>query len=288
MTAPVTGTEGARPAWRGSSPAPTGGDRDRPARRGMPPPIRGLRAAFVFLTRIPVGGFPYSSEDWKWAVAHAPVVGAAVGLAAAAVDRALAPAGEFPAAVLAIGTTMLLTGAFHEDGLADTSDALGGASDRERVFAILKDSRIGTFGAAALVISVVARAALVAELGGHAAVALVLSGAVARVVPVWLMAALPYVTDEQSAKSRAVLRGGAVQVLVATLWGALAIGLATIRHEVGLGRASVLVAVMAGIGALTGWRYRRRVGGITGDFLGATEQIAEIAALVVLAYGTIA
>src|SRR5262245_5739617 len=119
-----------------------------PVRGSLPPPIRGVRAAFVFLTRIPVGGFPYRADDWKWAAAHAPLVGMVVGALTDVVDRLLAPAGETAAAVLAVGFSMLLTGAFHEDGLADTSDALGGSHDRAKVFAILKDNRIGTFGGA--------------------------------------------------------------------------------------------------------------------------------------------
>jgi len=269
MTAPAT-DEVARPPAR--------------VRRGLPPPLRGIRAAFVFLTRIPVGGFPYAADDWKWAAAHAPLVGAVVGFLTGIVDRALAPVGELPAAFLAIGASLLLTGAFHEDGLADTSDALGGGSDRARVFAILKDSRIGTFGAAALVVSIGARAALVAELGPRAVVALVLAGSVSRVVPIWLMVALPYVTDDATSKSRSVLRGGRLQAAVATAWGGLALGAAVFHGDVEPERAILLVATTVLVGAVTAWRYRRRLGGITGDFLGATEQLSEIATLAALAY----
>ena len=86
---------------------------------------------------------------------------------------------------------MLLTGAFHEDGLADTSDALGGAYDREKIFVILKDSRIGAFGACALVVSIAGRAALLAHLGEGGAWALPLVGAAARVGPVWQIATMP-------------------------------------------------------------------------------------------------
>lgn len=246
--------------------------------------VRGIRAAFVFLTRIPVGGFPYRADDWKWAAAHAPVVGATVGLLTGIADRALAPVGELPAAIIAVGVSMLLTGAFHEDGLADTSDALGGGTDPARVFAILKDSRIGTFGAAAVVVSVAARAALVAELGSRALVALVVVGAVARVAPVWLMALLPYVTDDATSKSRAVLRAGRSEAFVATAWAAVGLGAAASHGDIEAERAVLLVATMVLVGAVTGFRYRRRVGGITGDFLGATEQLGEIAALAVWAY----
>lgn len=255
------------------------------SRRFLPAPLRGIRAAFVFLTRIPVGGFPYRAEDWKWAAAHAPVVGAIVGALTGVVDRALAPAGETAAAVLAIGVSMLLTGAFHEDGLADTSDALGGAYDRDKVFAILKDSRVGTFGAAALVVSIVGRACLVAELGPRALAGLVIAGCIARVAPIWLMATLPYVTDDKTAKSRGVLQGGYAQAAVAALWAAVLLGGSFAVRLLTLPSIGGLVIAMILVGTVTGWRYSRRAGGITGDFLGATEQLGELAALAVLAFG---
>ena len=129
-----------------------------------PAPLRGLRAAFVFLTRVPVGGFPYTDDEWRWAAAHFPLVGALLGVVVGAVDHVLLPLGELAAALGAIGASLFLAGALHEDGLADTSDALGGAFDRDKILAILKDSRVGTFGACALVLSIVGRAALLARL----------------------------------------------------------------------------------------------------------------------------
>jgi adenosylcobinamide-GDP ribazoletransferase len=243
-----------------------------------------MRAAFVFFTRLPVGGFPYAAEDWTWAAAHAPLVGLVVGAAVAAVDRALSPAGELPAALVAVGASLLLTGAFHEDGLADTADALGGGHDRARVLAILKDSRIGSFGAAALVVTLGARAALLAELGSRAPAALPLSFALARVVPVWLMTLLPYVTDEATAKSRDVARTTFAHAAVATAWATVALGAALALGACTPGRALSLVLVLCVTGVVTGWRYAQRLGGVTGDLLGATEQLAEIATLLVLAY----
>jgi len=112
--------------------------------------LRGLPAAFGFLTRLPVGGFPFSPDELRWSSAHFPLVGAVLGAALAAVMMLSARAGTVVAATLAVSAGMLLTGAFHEDGLADTADALGGATDRDKLFVILRDSRIGSFGAAAL------------------------------------------------------------------------------------------------------------------------------------------
>jgi adenosylcobinamide-GDP ribazoletransferase len=245
---------------------------------------RGARAAFVFLTRLPVGGFPYTDDEWRWSVAHFPLVGAVLGAVLGCVDVGLLPLGEFPAALGTVAASLLLTGAFHEDGLADTSDALGGAFDRDKIFAILKDSRIGAFGACALVVSIVGRAALLARLGRHAAWALPLACAVARVGPIWQLATLPYVTPDAVARSSGVAGAGFVQASAGTAWAlAVAFALASTRH-VNAGRAAGVFAAVAVVALVTGWRYARRAGGITGDFLGATEQLCELSALGVLAW----
>jgi adenosylcobinamide-GDP ribazoletransferase len=259
-------------------------EKDRASWRA-PSPLRGIRAAFVVLTRVPLGGFPYRREDWAWAAAHAPLVGLVVGALLAGLDNLLlSPLGPMAAAVLVVGASLLVTGAFHEDGLADTCDALGGGRDAPQVLAILKDSRIGSYGGAGLVVSIAGRAALLAHLGPAAVWALPIIGCGARVGPIWLMAALPYVTPPRDAKSRDVTRGGWPQSAVATAWfaGAIAAGLAS--GVISPLRACALAAALASVATLTGWRYRRRAGGITGDFLGATEQLGELAALVVLAW----
>ena len=242
--------------------------------------VRALRAAVVFLTRIPVGGFPYRDAEWRWAAAWFPLVGALVGALAAAAAWLGAGAGPLVAAALAVITSLLVTGAFHEDGLADTADALGGAYDREKLFAILKDSRIGSFGAAALTMSLVLRVALLARLGPSAPLALILVGAVSRVPPVWLMAALPYVSGD-AARSRPVARGGPVQAVVATLVAAVALALA--QRALSLVAVLAMVAVSMAAAMVCGWRFHVRAGGITGDFLGATQQVCECALLLALA-----
>ena len=249
----------------------------------MTSPLRASRAAFVFLTRIPVGGFPYQPAEWRWASAFFPLVGAVVGAVAAGVFEWLRPVGALGAAYLALGASLLLTGAFHEDGLADTSDALGGAYDREKVFAILKDSRVGAFGACALVVSIAGRAALLAQAEGRAVEALVLVGAVARAAPVWQMVALPYATPDGS-KSRSVARAGPAQALVGSSWP-LVIGgtLVAIRH-LELWRVAAVFLTATVIALFTGWRFKARAGGLTGDFLGATEQLCELAGLAVIAW----
>ena len=256
-----------------------------PAERAwsLPPALRGIRAAFLYFTRLPVGGFPYRDADWKWAPAHAPLVGLVLGAALGQLGRALLPLGALPAALLVIGTSLLLTGAFHEDGLADTSDALGGARDAEQVHLILKDSRIGAFGGAALVISIAGRAALLAQLGDSVAWGLPLAWCAARVGPIWLLATMPYVSPN-GAKSRDLARSGVSQACLASGWLALASAALYLGGTLGAERAAALVAVLTVVTALTGWRYWQRVRGITGDFLGATEQLCELAALAVLAW----
>jgi len=245
--------------------------------------VRSLRAAFAFLTRLPVGGHPYEASALAWAPALFPVVGLALGALLAEAHRVLWPLGALADASFVIGLSLLLTGALHEDGLADTSDALGGAHDRERVLEILKDSRTGVFGACALVISLVGRIALLERLGRGAEWALPLVGCAARVTPVWQMLLLPYVSRVAS-KSGELVRARVPQAISATAWLLVAAGAAAAGHVASAGRLVAMVVALAAVTGLTTWRYARRVGGLTGDFLGATEQLSELAAFAVLAY----
>lgn len=267
--------------------APASGEVSAPPPSRTPSFLRGMRAAFVFLTRVPVGGFPYARADWSWATAHFPFVGLVLGAVLGATFVLLAPLGGLPAAALTMGLSLLLTGAFHEDGLADTSDALGGAYDRENVLRILKDSRVGSFGSVALCFSFVTRAALLAEfhtsrpLVTIGAVALV--GSLARAVPLWQMVRSPY-ASEQGAKSRDVVRAEPSRAVIGTAYPLL-VGAALTWF----GLLSPLRLLAAGacclvVGAITEWRYRRRLGGITGDFLGATEQLCEVAIFAALVW----
>lgn len=248
---------------------------DMSERSGPVTALRGLRAACTFLTRVPVGGFPYSAAEWRWAAGWFPAVGLLIGCACAAVDAALLPAGPWPAAAASVIAGLLLTGAFHEDGLADSADALGGAYNRERLFEILKDSRVGSFGAAALTMALLLRVACLAALGAAAPAAIVVVHACSRVPPLWLMRALPYVTRDAEARSRLVARPGDAQVLLATGTGALvllaAVALAHLRGD----QAIALTLVGVGAAIVCGWRFVARAGGITGDFLGATQQVVE-------------
>jgi adenosylcobinamide-GDP ribazoletransferase len=235
-----------------------------------------VRAAIALLTRVPVRS--PSTQDLSRAVPWFPVVGAMIGLAvggAYAGGRLILPAPL--AATLAVGLGVLLTGAFHEDGLADTADALGGGRTREEALRILRDPRLGTFGVTALVLSLVARIAAVASLSPWVAVsALVGAHALGRAAAVGLLGALPPASEEGLGAGY----GGAVRGSgVAT---GLALGLAAGVAAMGLWAIPGVAA--AGLGAgLVGRLAVKKLGGFTGDVLGAVEQVAEILVLVLAA-----
>jgi adenosylcobinamide-GDP ribazoletransferase len=217
-------------------------------------------------------------EDLSRAVPWFPVVGAAIGLAvggAYAGGRLFLP--PLVAATLAVGLGTLVTGAIHEDGLADTADALGGGRNREEALRILRDPRLGTFGVAALVLGLVARIASVASLGPWAAVsALAAAHALGRAAAVGVLGALrPATEDGLGAGYRRAVRGPQVAAGIALGLGA---GLAT------MGPWAIPAAVAAAVGAgLMGWLAGRKLGGFTGDVLGAAEQVAEILVLLLAA-----
>ncbi|MEM9729940.1 MAG: adenosylcobinamide-GDP ribazoletransferase [Myxococcota bacterium] len=246
--------------------------------------LRGARAAFTFLTIIPVGGFPYSDGAWRWSAAWFPFVGAFLGLLGALGFAALRPAGVWVAAFGAVAITVFLTGAFHEDGLADSADALGGAYSREKLFEILKDSRVGTYGGLALVLSVGLRVAALASLDAWAPVALVLVHTLARTTPVWLMALIPYVTSSDASKSRPVIRGSHAQAIAGTAMAFALIALLEVESKVDWATAGWSTLALLVIALLLSRVFIKRAGGITGDFLGATEQCNEVTLLVLLAY----
>lgn len=243
-----------------------------------PPLLRGVRAAFVSFTRLPLGGYPYRAEEWRWAPAHLPLVGMAIGAGSAAVWLGASWLGlpREIAAVLALAASVLATGALHEDGLADSADALGGGHDRERRLAILKDSRIGTYGALALGFSLLIRAGAIGTLNGRDWFALVAVHCLARVGPVRLMLSEPYVSDPAQAKSPSFLPIALAQLLVAIGWALLCLGAGVICGALSLICASVMTLSNSLLLLFAARYYRRALGGITGDLLGALEQAAEM------------
>lgn len=255
-----------------------------------------LRLFFValqFLTRVPVPRWVGFEPLWlQTCLRHFPLVGACVGAWAAMVLwAALQLWPPTVAAVISTVATLWLTGAFHEDGLADTFDALGGAVSRERALEIMKDSRIGSYGAAALVLMLLLKvsvlAALVVSAGAlQAVVALVWAHAVSRAAPVWLVATMRYAGDAEHAKAKPLATQiTRAETAVAGVWVLLASAAAVALTLLGSPGARPAVAVPLALLAvvLTTWMcarwLRRRLGGFTGDTLGATQQLAEAAAL---------
>ena len=251
---------------------------------GLWPAVRGARAAVGFLTRIPVGGFPYTSDDLRWGTAWFPLVGLGIGVLMVGVWLLSTPLGSGTAAALVVAVGVFATGALHEDGLADTADALGGATDRANAQEILKDPRVGSYGVVAVVLSILLRVTLLATVGPLAPVAILLGQCVSRAAPVWQLTVLPYVSQTGAAKSAAFADAGGPQAAVAALWPT-ALLLALLRLDL-LAPVDLIavVAVTAAVGLSTGAWYRARLGGVTGDLLGATQQVTEIGVLMVLAF----
>lgn len=235
--------------------------------------LQDLVSAFGLLTRLPVPqGWPMrgAASAWAW-----PVTGLACGLIAAATGSvALAlgmPAGV--AAAISLATGALVTGGLHEDGLADSADGLFGGWTRERRLEIMKDSSIGSYGTLALVFTVLARwSALTALMGtGHHWQALAAAAALSRAPMAVLMAALPNARGSGLAAST-----GVPATATAATGAAIAAGIALITTGATMLALVPLVAATALAVALTA---KRRIGGQTGDILGACQQLCETAAL---------
>ncbi len=247
--------------------------------------LLGVRSAIGLLTRIPVYSRLGRLEDSgsRWALAHLPLVGTLIGSIGALVWLSSARLNDGARAWLVIAALLLVTGAFHEDGLADTADALGGASDRVRLFEILKDSRIGSYGALALIVALGLRAALLARLLPESGWLLVVAQTVSRLPPVLLLRCLPYVTPGDSARSARFAQAKTSHVLVASAWAASLCGASVPLASLALERLAGALGMVALAGLWLAWRFRRRAGGVTGDFLGAAQQVSELAFLVGLA-----
>ena len=247
--------------------------------------IEAIKAAFSFLTRIPMGHKPPSSESLRWASAHFPLVGVCIGLLMTLCFWTFLGCGPWAATAIALALSIWITGAFHEDGLADSADALGGGLSENKIFEILKDSRVGTFGAIALTISYVVRWSLLSSLEHMAPVGFILSQSIARIPPVWMMASIPYVTPSRT-RSKPLLQADFPQLKAATLFGLVLIAIFVVTGLVHIATALRLLILLI---ISTLWAARifiKRTGGITGDFLGATEQLSEIVVLIVLAIAT--
>lgn len=238
-----------------------------------------VRTACALLTRLPARHGMVSGGLLMRAARAFPIVGAGVGLLAAGAYHAALLVGlpAAAAAILALATALLVTGALHEDGLADSADGFGGGRGREHKLAIMRDSRIGTYGVLALVVAVALKgAALVALPAGHAAGALVAAHIASRAVLPWIM------RQERPARSDGLAVAAGRPAAAAVLWS---LGLAVIAVLLAQGLATGLIALAAAalVAQLAAWVARRQVGGYTGDVLGAVQQAVEVSVLLVAA-----
>jgi adenosylcobinamide-GDP ribazoletransferase len=237
--------------------------------------LHALQIAFQFLTRIPAGDPPWSEDMPGRAAVFFPLVGLVVGAGGAlidwicchySVDRSLR-------AIAVLAFLVLITGGLHEDGLADVADGFGGGgSNRDKVLAIMKDSRVGSFGVIALVLSLLARFALLQALpASQAAATLIAAHVLCRWTALPLAKYLPSARGSTGQSARLALHLPRYAVPVGTaLAVALVVGL--------MGRKALLPLLAAVVvTALSALYYRRRLGGVTGDCLGATNQLTEIA-----------
>jgi adenosylcobinamide-GDP ribazoletransferase len=264
----------------------TGGEADWPGRGAL----YDLAGCLRFYSRLPVPQLPgepdpHRSPDFTRLPRMLPLAGLILALPAASV---LAISwwiglGPFLAATLAIATLVVATGALHEDGLADVADGFGGGTTRERRLEIMRDSRIGAYGGAALVLALALRIGALATLldrtGYAAATALVLVAALSRIAALAPMVLLP--PARPGGLSASV--GRPDRTSLATACG-LGIALALAAGLLGLPARGIALAVLsAGLAALALIRLaRQKIGGQTGDVVGACQQVSEIAALLAL------
>ncbi|MFM2399949.1 MAG: hypothetical protein RL341_2106 [Pseudomonadota bacterium] len=247
--------------------------------------------ALQFFTRVPLTQDLTQWMDWnpdklRASSRYFPLVGFALGLfAAMAFGLANVVFGAWLAAIITLTLTALATGAFHEDGFTDYWDAMGGGTNREKALAIMKDSRIGAYGVLAIVLLTAAKIAALAEMRVDIALlALVAAHTVGRAASCAVLYALPYVREDDSAKSKPLAQSMTKnELMVALAIGAAPLLLTLISYRDLI--AQVLLAALAV--ALVTWlmarHMQRRIGGFTGDALGAVEQSAEVAVLLAFA-----
>lgn len=256
--------------------------------------LHDLAACLRFFSRLPGPALPEEPEpagppDFRRAARMLPVAGLLLSLPAALVLIAAwaSGLGPFVAAALALTVQLLVTGAMHEDGLADVADGFGGGATRARILEIMRDSRIGAYGGAALVLAILLRLGALATLldrtGALAGAALLLAAILSRTAALAPMALLgPARVDGASVSvgrpAPAALGIAVVATLVLSLAG-IALGLPAAGVILALVFAPVAALALTGLA-------RGRIGGQTGDVIGACQQVAEIAALIGLLAGT--
>jgi len=231
-------------------------------------------AALAFFSRVPVKPRP-SEFDLRRIAGAWPLSGALLALAPALLFL-LASAVRIPsiaAAILALAAMAFLTGGLHEDGLADTADGFGGGATRERKLELMRDSRLGTYGALALALAILLKASALGAIGvfpWRGALAIVCVAALSRALALWHWSATEPARSDGMAASAG--RPDRVSLTVAALTGLAAAVLLLLAFHL----AAILALLLAGAGVgLFSRVAEKQIGGHTGDTIGAAEQIAE-------------
>ncbi|TNF23023.1 MAG: adenosylcobinamide-GDP ribazoletransferase [Rhodobacteraceae bacterium] len=233
-----------------------------------------LGLAVQFLTRLPTPqGLAFSEAAQARSMGHYPLVGLGIGALAALALALAAQVFPMPVAVLlSMAASLLITGALHEDGLADCADGLGGGLTRDRALEIMRDSRIGSYGVLSLALVLALKAATLSALPLPLACALLIAGhGLSRMAAVQVIARHAYARSDPAKFARPQVTPKAYRLAVFTaVLISVALALAT-----GPGLALTALTVGALTGAAITRLYLRRLGGYTGDCLGATQQLAE-------------
>ncbi|MBK1872324.1 adenosylcobinamide-GDP ribazoletransferase [Marinobacter sp. 1-3A] len=231
--------------------------------------------AVGFLTRIPMlARIDYSQKLMNQCSMYFPLVGLLLGASYAGLFALLNLAwSPLVCVLLVLCFHLFVTGAFHEDGLADSVDALGGGYTVEKRLEIMKDSRIGTYGTVALVMALGLKAALLMD-AQSIWLAMLVAPAISRLTPLLLMAFLPYVTDPDKSKSKPIAEGFSRNRLLVSCGFTALVALAFSLWLPGLWLAAV-TAIIA-VALLWGWYLKQQLGGYTGDALGASVVFCEL------------
>lgn len=227
--------------------------------------------ALAFFTRIPVpASVEFSQASLNRASRYFPAVGWLIGaLCATALWLLMLVFPQDVAVLISIAISLLLTGCFHEDGLADTSDGLGGGWTREQKLSIMKDSRIGTYGAAALWVSLTLKFVVLSQLI-NPVLALLVAHPLSRIIPTVFIAAMSYVSDVDTSKAKPLAESGSgADTAIAIITGLIAL--------IFINNPFIILLVLLVVAGVAYIFLKRQIGGFTGDALGAVQQVGELA-----------
>jgi adenosylcobinamide-GDP ribazoletransferase len=236
-----------------------------------------------FYSRLPIGGHAHAPLDFARMALALPIAGALIGATGAAglIVARICHLPAFAGAVVAV--LVLATGALHEDGLADVADGFGGGATREAKLAIMRDSRIGTYGVLALCFSVLLRVAAIASIFERgvllAAAALIFAGALSRVAG---LAPIMWLPPARPDGLGATVASPSHEIWIRAWLAAAVIGLAPWFAGAGMSQIALAIIVAFAVAALVARIAKRQIGGYTGDVLGAAQQLTEVAILAAL------